>query len=473
MQGARIVHLVVCCAALAVSSTPIVHAASQESDAGRARDTFLFRIVLKDGSSLASLGEPARVGDRVVFSMPTSASTEDPRLHLVEIASDRVDWPRTDAYAESVHAARYLATRAEADYTLLTAQVQRWLDDVALAPDRKARLGIIEQTRKLLADWPGAHYGYREGEVKQMVALMDDTIVDLRATLGIQRFDLNLVTSIAPPPRRTPLFAAPGPRQVIEQTLIAARLSDSPSDRRLLLAAALESLDRSRELPAEWVAATRASTSAFLAHEESVDHAYQALRERTTATATARAQAADVRGVALVLDDIRRTDATLNGARPDMVTAMIGEVELRLEAARRLRLARDRWTLRLPELRKYRTAAAGTLRRLQRMSPALDNIKTLAGSGPSEIAAILTSAKQIQAAAARMVAPIEFQNVQALLVSATQLAESAATLRRQAVLTGSMDQAWNAASAASGALMLAARARQELQSAFGLPQLQE
>ena len=33
-----------------------------------------FRVFLKDGSSLASYGEMARVGDRVVFSMPTSAS---------------------------------------------------------------------------------------------------------------------------------------------------------------------------------------------------------------------------------------------------------------------------------------------------------------------------------------------------------------------------------------------------------------
>jgi len=34
----------------------------------------IFRVFLKDGSSLVSYGELARVDNRVVFSMPTSAS---------------------------------------------------------------------------------------------------------------------------------------------------------------------------------------------------------------------------------------------------------------------------------------------------------------------------------------------------------------------------------------------------------------
>ena len=37
-----------------------------------ADDPMLLRVFLADGTSLVSYGEPARVGDRVVFSMPTS-----------------------------------------------------------------------------------------------------------------------------------------------------------------------------------------------------------------------------------------------------------------------------------------------------------------------------------------------------------------------------------------------------------------
>ena len=37
-----------------------------------AEDATLLRVFLNDGTSLVSYGEPARVGDRVVFSMPTA-----------------------------------------------------------------------------------------------------------------------------------------------------------------------------------------------------------------------------------------------------------------------------------------------------------------------------------------------------------------------------------------------------------------
>src|SRR5436190_16525992 len=68
----------------------------------------LFRVFLNNGGSLVSYGEIARVGDRVVFSMPTSASSTAPQLQLVNIAADRVDWNQTLKYAESARATDYL-----------------------------------------------------------------------------------------------------------------------------------------------------------------------------------------------------------------------------------------------------------------------------------------------------------------------------------------------------------------------------
>src|SRR4051794_28065931 len=62
----------------------------------------LFRVFLKDGTSLVSYGEMARVEDRVVFSMPTSPSDAAPQLQLINIPSETVDWPSTLNYAESV-----------------------------------------------------------------------------------------------------------------------------------------------------------------------------------------------------------------------------------------------------------------------------------------------------------------------------------------------------------------------------------
>src|SRR5688500_3515074 len=76
----------------------------------------IFRVFLTDGTSLVSYGEPARVGDRIVFSMPTSASLDTPPLHLVNLAANHVDWARTERYAETARATRYYETSAEADY---------------------------------------------------------------------------------------------------------------------------------------------------------------------------------------------------------------------------------------------------------------------------------------------------------------------------------------------------------------------
>ena len=58
-----------------------------------------FRLFLHDGTTLVSYGEPTRVGDRVVFSLPTSSRDGDPRLQLVNIAASHIDWEQTAKYS--------------------------------------------------------------------------------------------------------------------------------------------------------------------------------------------------------------------------------------------------------------------------------------------------------------------------------------------------------------------------------------
>src|SRR5258708_39058339 len=94
-----------------------------------ADDATLFRLFLKDGGTLVSYGEVARVGDRVVFSMPTGAGTPPP-LHLTNISASRVDWVRTDRYALSARSGRYIETQAENDYIELSNQGTQTLNDV-------------------------------------------------------------------------------------------------------------------------------------------------------------------------------------------------------------------------------------------------------------------------------------------------------------------------------------------------------
>src|SRR2546425_5135434 len=85
-------------------------------------DVTLLRVFLTDGTSLVSYGEPARVADRVIFSMPT-ATTPNPPLHLVNLPIARVDWDRTSRYAATARETRYVQTQADADYAALSNDV--------------------------------------------------------------------------------------------------------------------------------------------------------------------------------------------------------------------------------------------------------------------------------------------------------------------------------------------------------------
>ena len=72
-------------------------------------DASLYRVFLRDGTTLLSYGEFARVADRIVVSLPIGRhrrrSGAAPRQH----SGRSVDWEKTDAYADSVRAARYAA----------------------------------------------------------------------------------------------------------------------------------------------------------------------------------------------------------------------------------------------------------------------------------------------------------------------------------------------------------------------------
>jgi hypothetical protein len=447
--------------------------ASDDPSANAVGEAPLFRVFLRDGTSLVSYGEIARLDDRVVFSMPTAASMDAPQLHLVSLGSDRVDWERTTAYAEAARAARYLATRAETDYAVLTDAVAQALNDVGLTDDLSKRLAIVERARRTLADWPRRHYGYRQGDVQQMLGMLDEAIAELRAANGIKQFDLSFVAATQPL-QLDRLLPPPTPKEAIEQTLTAARLTDSAAERTSLLTVAIVALERdARALPAEFVAATRAAAQAMLERELEIDRTYQSLTSRMMARAQVRAAAADVRGIERLIKDIRAADVELGSARPDSVAGLIAAVEERLDAARRLRLERDRWALRQADFRAYRSSINLSLLRLTRIRQALEDIKSLAGSGPDALASVERVALQILRAVSAIAPPEEFKAAHALIGSAAQLAESAARIRREAVLTSSMARAWDASSAAAGALMLAARAQSDIQSMLRLPRLSQ
>ena len=90
---------------------------------------------------------------------------------------------------------------------------------------------------------------------------------------------------------------------------------------------------------------------------------------------------------------------------------------------------------------------------------------------PIALVTIDRVAAQILKLSAAVPPPDELAAAHALLVSAVQLAGNAASIRRQAILAGDMARAWDASSAAAGALMLGARARADIQTLVRQPQL--
>ncbi|HUR35929.1 MAG TPA: hypothetical protein VM032_19130 [Vicinamibacterales bacterium] len=462
--GALFVCLLTACAAT------IALAGAQPSTAPDAADAPLFRVFLKDGSSLVSFGELARVDDRVVFSMPTSASASAPQLQLINIPADRVDWERTVTYAESVRSTRYLATRAAADYALLTNEIAKALNDIGPADNAPRRLAVVEKARKALADWPAAHYNYKRDEIQQMVGALDEAIASLRVEAGSNTFDLSFVAAALPPPVLNTILPAPSPQETIEQTVRAAQLTTSAAERMSLLTVARSALDADA-LPAEWASSMRTEVTRQIAREMATDRRYRVMGARMLKLATDRAQVADVRGVQHVILSIKANDERLGSSRPDAVASMIAAVEEQLDAARRLRLELDRWALRAPELRAYRAAIASSLDQLRRMTPLLEDIKALAGSGPDALGFILRESAQIRKVMATLDPPTELTEVHNLLASAVQLADNAARIRREAALTGNLARAWDASSAAAGALMLSTRARTDMGVALRPPQI--
>jgi len=439
--------------------------------AAAADDVTLLRIFLTDGSALVSYGEPARIGDRVVFSIPTAA-TPNPPLHLVDLAAARVDWERTNRYTDAARAAHYISTQAEFDYAALSIQMTQALNQLMQTEDAARRLAIAENARKMLAGWPQAHYNYRLNEVRQMLSLLDEAIADLRAATGDGRFDLSLAAFADSPPIGEPLVPAPTPKETIEQVLIAARVADTASERTALLKTALASLDRdAATLPSAWLETMRVATKAQVEAEGLTDRAYQLLTARIIGQADRRARLADVGSLMRLVDRVRLGDRELGGQRPEMVAALIGAVEARLDAARRLQLARDRWTLRAPEFRQYRAAIKAPFDLFASLEPALRQIKALAGSSPSSLKTIESAVSQILLQARGIAPPPEFRTVQALLVSAVQLAGSAGQIRREATVAEDIARAWDASSAAAGALMLGAQARTEMQRLLRPPEL--
>jgi hypothetical protein len=464
---------------LAVAAAAVLLTIAASTETFAAADAVLYRVFLRDGSTLVSYGDYARVGDRVVLSVPIGEG-DQPQLQLVTITEASVDWQLTDRYAEAARAHRYANTRGEDDFNLLSGEVAKALNEVALTNDPARRVALADTARQLLADWPAAHFGYRASDVAQLSTLLDEVVSELRVAAGQSRFDLRLVAPTVTAPTME-VMPPPSLRESIEVAFTAARVAAEPGERVSMLESIVRTLsatpggdpptDPAGATKTDWVSLALTRASAELAAERQVDRIYAQLAKQTLSQAADRARRADVRGLDALIRSVLKTDARLGRARPTEIAALLVAIDAQKSAAQRLRLARDAWSLRAGVVADYRRQLGPTLERLTRLKRWLEDVRELAGPSPAAVSQLEERATVAGRELALMKPPAGLEGAHGMLNTASGLAARAASARRRAVASGDMPAAWEASSAASGALMMLERAGEELKRMAERPQL--
>jgi hypothetical protein len=436
-----------------------------------AADPTFFRLFLINGDSVVSFGEFARVEDRVIFSMPVGGSAEEPRLHLVSLPAGMIDWERTDRHASSSRYQRYADSRGDDDFRVLTTEVARVLSNIASTTDRRDALGIAEQARRTLADWPRAHYGYRQDEVRDVIGVLDGAISSLRAATGIASFELALVAT-AEPIELEAVATMPTQREQLDQIFRVITMTSLATERVALLQAALALLDEAGNVIAGMDATgIRKTTDERLREELTIDARYVSLSTRLAAASRRAAERAKAKDVEKVLSQVTKEDARLGRQRPELVYALQQAIRSDLDSARQLQLLRDRWRLRQVLYRDYQRSVGSQIVQLVKAQPVLESIRALEGTDPDRIQRLRRTLVGGAELLDRVSTPDDLDTVHGLVTSAWRFAETALRARYEAIASGNLGTAREASSAAAGALMMLNRAQEEIRTFLEPPRL--
>jgi hypothetical protein len=456
MRFLRILGVIVCLAA-------VVQPASADSE------VTLFRLYMLDGSVLTSYGEFARVNENVVFSMPVGGQPDQPRIQVTSVKAALVDWPRTDRYSVSARYQRYAESRGEEDFRILSNEVAIALNDIALSTNRQQALALAESVRRMVADWPRTHYGYRQNDVREILSVLDQAISSLRVAAGATSFELSLV-AMTDAPELEPLAKMPNVRQQLDEIFYVASKSKG-SEKVALLQSGLALLSESGSTLSD-ASALRREAESQIRQELATDRKYASLTQKVVAQAKVHASRANISQIERLINKIPKEDARLGGQRPEVVEAMNTAVQSQLFAARRLRLQRDQWLLRQSAYREYQRSVGSSLMLLVKNQNSLEAIRDLEGPAPNRLLALRQQLSGGAARLERLRTPDYLQSTHELLVGAWRFAENATRARYEAIEKANAAAAWEASSAAAGALMMLGRAQAEIRSLLEPPRLQ-
>jgi hypothetical protein len=220
---------------------------------------------------------------------------------------------------------------------------------------------------------------------------------------------------------------------------------------------------------AVWAVAARERIRRSIEVEAATDRAYAALASRVLARADGRVKRADVRGLTRLRDHVLDQDARLGGKRPQQLDALLATLDRRLDAAQRLRLARDRWASQSESFRLYRRAIGAWVDVLRRAEKPLNDIRALAGPSAATLHDLERRFDRLDPAMRMVLVPVDLRNTHASLVSAWQLADTAIGQRQRAIANNDIDLARNASAAAAGSLMLFERVQMEIARSLEVP----
>jgi hypothetical protein len=221
-----------------------------------------------------------------------------------------------------------------------------------------------------------------------------------------------------------------------------------------------------------WTSALRAKASTQLTTELKTDKSYGDLVAQIIAVADEKAKRADVSAIEGLVKTTLKADDKLGRRRPQVTAALLATLDARLDSARRLRLARDAWVLRQRAVKEYEGRIRAAINRFRRSTSSLQQIKQLAGPPPDALPTLAERITNGWSDLKLVRPPVEAEAAHSMLIAAFQMAVRAAVSRRSAIKgSGDMTTAWEASSAAAGALMLFERARDELRKLTVPPSL--
>ena len=427
-----------------------------------------YRVFLIDGTPLVSYGEFSHSSGRVVFTMPLGTLAQPDALQVVSLPESVVDWDRTNRYTDAVRQRRYAVTQGEADYLTLGNLVARALSDMAFAPDPGTKVRIGEEIRRRLLAWSAEHFGYRAAEVRDLLAIVEESLSDVRAGSGERAFDLNLVATVESPVE--PLLPEPTLEQAMDFADVAARKADSSHERVSLQSAILVVLGQRRvQAPEPWMRTAERRAKQALAFEARVDRQYADLAGGTRDAARASATRGDVRAVERLEQDVRRRDEALARRRPDSITVLLEELSAALDTARHNRLALDRWQYRLQTFGAYKHATESAVSRVEQHASDIESVRKLAGPDPKRLAETERRLADLEVSMLPVAPPPDLTDVHETLIAAIRLLRESVRLRRTALAAGRMDLAYNASSAAAGGWLIFEHARTSLADYFRRP----